>query len=476
MRSRRVFLSAMVLLLCLVWGGLSFAQSVDLSSEMVLTIDDCIKLALENNEKLKGMGYGIEAARGQLIEANAALWPIFEYEYRMGPVPTDAKRAFDAFFEGELALLNRIKVAVGFPVFASGQIITAKRMARNGVAASQEMEIKEQESVIFQTKQAYFGILLAKELHKLLTDAIGKITNELKKEETEDVPQRSPLDLLKLKEFRVDLERRRAEVEQNTDLAMEGLKIQLGIDPLKKIRLSDDLLKPIIANLSSLENYVTASMEHRPDRHLLDIGVDIKKMQYRLEKQKLGPQAGFAFFIELGRTTETIQNLAFQDDYNDPFNFTRAGLGLQISGKLDFHGASGRIKKAKAEYFKSVYDRMIASRGLQLEVRKSYLNAKRQQENVRRARKAESMARQMMFLSKTNYEIGIGDEKDYTDSLQLVLLTRGQYFQAVFDYNVALADLEQKVGRVNYQQLTPRPDVEEYEMFDTGEEEDMARQ
>jgi outer membrane protein TolC len=435
-----------------------------------------VKLALENNEKLKGAGYGIEAAQGQVTEARAAFWPIFEYEYRMGPVPTDASRAFDAFFEGELAMLNRVRVAIGFPLFASGQIQTATRMAKNGVAASVENQTKDQESTVYQIKQAYNGILLAHELQKLLTEAIDKINNELKKEETEEIPTHSPYDLLKLKEFRTDMERRRAEVEQNKDLALEGLKIQLGIDPEMKVRLADDVLKPIIANLSSLENYVQASLEHRPEFHLLDLGVDTKKMQYRLEKEKLGPQAGFAFFMEVGRTNEPIQNLKATDDYNDPFNFTRAGLGLQISGKLDFHGAAGRLKKAKAEYFKSVYDRMIATKGLILEVRRAYLSAKRQHDNVTRARKAESMARQMMFLSKVNYDIGIGEEKDYTDALQLVLLTRGAYFQAIFDYNIAMADLEQKVGRINYQQLTPNLPLEEYEMFKTDEPEDVAAQ
>jgi hypothetical protein len=86
------------------------------------------------------------------------------------------------------------------------------------------------------------------------------------------------------------------------------------------------------------------------------------------------------------------------------------------------------------------------------------------------------MARQMMFLSKTNYEIGIGEEKDYTDALQLVLLTRGQYFHAVFEYNLSLADLEQKVGQIDYERLTPTLNMDEYEMFSTDEPEDIAKE
>ncbi len=478
MPNRRIFLWAALalILLGLLWGRVSSAQDADVSQakEIILNLDDCIKMALENNEKVIGSGFGIDAAQGQLREANAAWWPIIEYQYRIAPVPTDATRAFDAFFEGELALFNSFRFAVGMPMFASGQLLTARQLAKNGVTASKENDIKEREVTVFTVKQLYNGILLAVELEKLLTDAVDKISKKVADEEDEEEPTHSPYDLLKLKVFKVDLEKRLAETKQNREIAKEGLRIQMGLEPEVKFRISDDLLKPVLAELSSLENYVTASMEHRPEVHLLDIGVDTRKKQYKLEKQKMGPTAGFAFFVEVGRTTSPIRNLAFQDDFNDPFDYSRAGLGLQLSGKLDFHGSSGRIKKAKAEYFKAAYEKMIATKGLKLDVEKSYLTAQRKQDDIRRARKAESMARQMLFLSKSNYEIGIGDEKDYTDALQLVLLTRAQYFQAVFDYNVALADLEQKVGQINYELLTPHPQMDELEMFGYDEPDELA--
>jgi len=441
---------------------------------MVLTLDDCIRLALENNEKLKGAGYAISAAEAKLKEAKAAFWPVVDYEYWIAPVPTDAQRAFDAFFEGELALFNRIKVGIGIPVFASGQLKTAIQLGRQGVAASQQLNIKERESVIFQVKQLYYGVLLASELDKLLSDAINKINNKLKEEEEMEVPAHSPYDLLKLRVFRTELEKRRNEARDNRQIALDGLRIQMGLSEDIKFRLATSLLKPEVVELSSMERYLEASMEHRPDVHLLDIGVNSKKLEYRLEKQKLGPKAGLGFYIDIGRVSSPIKNLALQDDFNDPFDFSRAGFGMKLSGMLDFHSSAAKIKKAKAEYLKAVYDRMIANKGLKLELEKAFLTAQRRKEDVKRTRAAESMARQMMFLSKSNYELGIGDEKDYTDALQLVLLSRGQYFEAVYNYNIALADLEQKVGHIYYEQLTRRLNIPDYEMFGIEEYENTA--
>jgi outer membrane protein TolC len=459
-------------------GRVSSAQDADISQakELVLNLDDCIKMALENNEKVIGAGYGITAAEGQLKEAKATGWPVIEYQWRVAPVPTDASNAFRAFFDGQLALFNSFRFTIGFPLFASGQIWTAKDMAKNGVAASKQNDVKEREGTIFMIKQLYNGVLLANEVEKLLSDAVEKINNKVKDEEAQEVPTHSPYDLLKLKVFGVELEKRLAETMQNRELALQGLRIQMGLQPEVKFRLSENLLKPITAELSSLEKYMQASIEHRPEMHMLDIGVDTRRLQYKLEKQKLGPSAGFAFFLEGGITSSEIFNVGSSNDYNNPFNYARAGVGLQVSGKLDIHGASGRIKKAKAEYFKAVYDRLIAEKGLKLDLEKAYLTAERKRDDVRRMKRAESLARQMMFLSKSNSELGIGDEKDYTDALQLVLLSRGQYFQSVFDYNTALADLEQKVGQVAYELLTPKSSKDEYEMFGEDDPEDIALQ
>lgn len=441
-------ISAMVVLLLLFFSPISLAEKEG-NATLILSLEDCIKLALENNEKVRGAGFGVEAAEGQATEARASFWPVVEYKYRVAPVPTDAARALDSFFEGEMTIFNSLRVGMGMPLFASGQLRTAKRMGEYGIEVAQNNQKKESEQVALDVKKLYNGILLAGEVEALISDSTEKILNKVKEQEEKEIPDYSPFDLLKLKMFNVELEKRLAETRQNKELAVEGLKIQMGLSSDENYRLDTKTLKPRSVKLKSLESYLEDSVSYIPDLQTLDVAVDLKKSQYKLEKQKLGPNAGLGFFVDIGRTANQIRNLTGTDDFNDPFDYTRAGIGLEISGKLDIHGASGRIRKAKAEYMKAAYESMIAKKGLKLKVREAYLKARRWQENVERADRAESMARQMLFLSKSNMEIGVGDNEEYREALQAVLLTRGQYFEAVFNYNVALAELEQQVGRLN---------------------------
>jgi outer membrane protein len=436
-----------------------------------LTLDDCINRALLRNMKLKAAEKDVEAAQGQLLEAKAAFWPVLEYKYRMAPVPTDVDDAFNKFFEGQVTFFNSIHLGIGIPLVSFGQLHMAKKLAQGGLEAA-TIRIKQTESaVVYQVKQIYYGIQFAKETIKLLNEAIEKINNKLMEEqEGENSLELDPYDTVQLKAFKLEMERQLDRAEQNLELAYDGMRIQLDLEPGTEIELDSNQLKPILATLEKPEEFVDGSMTYQADVKLLDIGVETKRRQYKLEKYKLLPTAGVGFFMDFGRTTGEVTGLQLTDDFNDPFNYTRAGVGLEVKGTIDFHGAYGRIKKARAEYHKAAYERMIARRALTLDIRKAYLDAKQAKKEVARTKKEWSMANQMMFLSKTNMDIGIGERERYTDALKFVLLSRGRYFKAVFDYNMTLAELEKRIGRERYHEYIPTPDVEDYEAFEYNEE------
>lgn len=469
-----------------------------------LSLEDCLRLALTRNMRLRAAGEDIEAARSQRQEASAAFWPIIEYKYRMAPVPTDVDNAFNAFFDGQLTFFNSIHVGIGMPVTTFGQLLLAKRLADGGIEAAKIRRAQTESEVVYQVKQLFYGIQLAHETIGLLEDALkkidkrigaekrkqawgededwnngdkvdaeqGKVGAEVEAEALEDVdedlPGIDPYDMAQLKAFKLELEKRLDEARHNEELAYEGLAIQLDLEPGTSIALDRLSLSPDPARLDRVEEFVDASISGQHEANLLDIGVETRHKQYKLEKRKVLPSAGMGFFVDVGRTTGEIRGLQLTDDFNDPFNYTRAGFGFELKGTLDFHGSYARIKKAKAEYHKASYERMIARRAISADARKAYLEAKRAQENLRRARRAESLAKQMMFLSKVNADIGIGDNERYTDALKAVLLSRGIYYKSVFDYNVALASLERRIGPHRYREVVPSAPVV-FDDFQNGE-------
>jgi outer membrane protein TolC len=465
--------------------GFSASTEGNGGGPLTFSLDDCISRALDRNMRLKAADEDMEAAEGQLTEAKAAFWPVMEYNYRMAPVPTDVDDAWSKFWAGDVTFFNSIHVGIGMPILTFGQLLMAKQLAKGGVEAARIRHRQTESDVIFQVKQLYYGIQFAQESIKLLNEAVGKLDSKIESnapefeengdsgDELEDVNSRmDPYDVLKLRAFKAELERRLDEAQQNLALAYDALRFQLDLEPGAEVDLDSHNLKPKLASLDQEAKFVDGGMQHQPEVNLLDIGVETRKRQFKLEKYKLLPRAGFGFFVDVGRSAGQIRGLQLTDDYNDPFNYTRAGLGLQLKGTIDFHGAYGRIKKARAEYHKAVYERMIGRRALTTDIRKAYLEAKRAKENVARTQKEWSLANQMMFLSKVNIDIGLGDNDKYAEALKYMLISRGSYFKAVFDYNVALAELEKRVGRDRYGEYVPTPVADEFGGFEEEEEGD----
>jgi len=435
---------------------------------MVLSLEQCIAMALSENDKLRAAGYDVAAAKGQLIEAKARWWPIFDYESYLAPVPRNVADAVSSFFSWNVAAWARVKIVLGIPMYAFGQLTMAGKLAEGGVIAAQHRVVREREKLIYDIKQIYYGILFGMEMEKLLGKAADALSNKISNEEDAEDPKHSPYKLLEMKVFREELEQQLDRTCVEMALAFAGLKLQMGLPPYVEVKLNRDALEPEVVDLSMAEDYVNASMEHRPDSKLIEIGVATKRRLWKLEKRKMAPKLGGAFYFDIGRTHKSITGLTATDDFNNPFNFTRAGIGLRLSGRLDFHGAYGRIKKKRAEYLKALYEGKMGKKGLALEARKTYDEAVKLKKKVMSARKSQSMANQMMFLSKTNFEMGIGEQEEYSNALKLVLGLRGKYFKSVFDYNCALANLEQKVGEERYAQLTGRPNIPVYEAFNVG--------
>jgi len=425
-------------------------------SSLYLSLKDCIEIALERGVLIKVADMDIDIARAQLGEASAEFWPVVEYKYRMAPVPTDASDAFNAFFDGQLTMFNSIHVGIGYPLFTFGQLETARKMARGGVQAARLNKLKARQRAVYEIKRIYYGIMLAKEMIRLLEEVVGNLSDKIEADEMRDDPEMDPYDLVKLKGFNLELERRLQEAKNNMALAYEGLRLQLDLEPDAEVRLKGDSLIPIYLDLGKQRQYVDATLKSEPDLQRLDIGVNTKRLQYRLEKFKLLPKLGAGFFVDVGRTVHDVSGVKATDDFNNPFNYTRAGLGLELRGDLDFHGAKQRIKKAKAEYYKATYNRSIARRAKNLEMRKIFLETRRARDNVLRAKKEQSMANQMMFLSRLNIDTGIGDQSRYTEALKAMLLGRGRYFKAVFDYNVLVSSLEQRIGGETHKAISPK--------------------
>lgn len=408
-------------------------------------LTDCVRMALQNNAEIKGADYDIEDSGYKLREAKPKGLPVFSYEYQGAPVPKDVSNAIHDFFTGDVTFVHRVKLGVGVPITTFGKLQLAQDLARGGIEAAKEKRNQKSSEVVLKVKQLYYGIVLARDLKFMMEDAVKKIEKEIGQRESQEAST-DPVDLAKLKLTRYELVKKLGEATRKEEVAVEGLRLQIGLDRTFDFQLIDKTLKPVNFELKDLTYYLEESKRYRPESHLLDIALKAKEDEYRVEKRKLAPDMGLGGFFEIGRTMTPITGVGEQNDYTNPFNFTRAGVGVQIKGELNWIQATSRIKQKEAQYYKMSVTKDYAEQGLELDLRDTFLTVRQYKKDLEESDKAYRLARQLVFLTKTNLDVGVGDKKDYADALQAYLLMKGRYYESVFNYNVSVATLISKVG------------------------------
>lgn len=422
-------------------------EVVPLTPDVRLDLEDCVQMALLNNKEIKATSYDVMAAEYKLKEAQPRSVPTIEYEFLTAPAPRDVDNAVDSFFSGNVTFFQRGKILVGSPLYTFGKIGLAQDLALQGILAEKQKRTEKKNDVVLKVKKLYFGILLAKDLRDLLQDAEQHLREEVERREAEEEPS-DPVEIVKLKLYRYEVLSRLSQLEKKDYLARHALRIQVGLPRGTEVQLVDEHLNPVDYELKNFDYYLNLSQKYRPKKQLLEIGLKAKELQYRLEKRNITPNVGIGGAFEFGVTAQSIQGLQLTDDFNDPFNFTRAGVGLRIDGKFNVKRYLDKVKQIQAEYFKVAMQKTIADEGLELEIREAYLDVQQNKKNLENAREAMKTARQYVFLTKTNIDIGIGEKKEYSDALQAYLLSRGRYFEAILNYNLAVATLEERVGGV----------------------------
>lgn len=417
------------------------------SSGKIVTFDlkQCFDRALNHNRELEVADSAIKTAQEKQEEVRKIGYPIVDYEYNVGPAPRDVSHAMESFFTGDLTVFNKFRVGVGVPLQTFGKVGTGRELAALGVEAEREKKVQKKSEIVTKVAQVYNGILLSREIRRLIKTARDELLKRIQEREVKEGGD--PSELLKMKLFHAELERRVEEIDKREIMAHEALGILINIDPSVRFDIRTDRLRPTERSLAGFEKYRNEAVKNRSDLKQVGLLYQVRKKQVGLEKRIAAPNLGLGAFFEMGRTPG-VTGVTTTDDFSDPFNFTRAGMGLRLTGQFDFHGTAAKIRQAKSELYKAEIQKELAQSGAVLEVKEAYLDLQSAQHEIERSEEAGKLSRQLLFLTQSNFDIGLAEPKDLIDALKSFLETRGKYFEAVFNYNVTVAKLDQRVGRI----------------------------
>lgn len=419
-----------------------------LFSQQVLTIDEAIKIAVENNLGIKIAESKVEQAYYQKKEAKTYFLPqitsTFNYTY-LGdnegisisglPLPP-IKMTDDNLYNFTLSLNQ--------PIFTGKKIEKTYEISKVNIENSKLQYNIQLQDVVFNVKKNYFSVLEAEkylETARKYREMLEKHLENAKKLFQQGLATK--LDILKTEVSVKDAETKIIEAENLIKLAKANLNFVLNKPVDEEITVVD--IFEIKEDVKDYDYWKEISLKKRPEIKSMERLISIYEKKIDLEKSNLYPQIYFFTNYNFERGTQT--SLGKWD--------TNWNTGIAISLDIwNWGRTKDKIKQSEKE--KEQIDRQyeIVKKSIELEVKKAYLNLLSAEKKLEERKKQIETAKENLRVAELLYKEGLATTTDVIDAITSLTEAKNTYYTAIYEYKVAYFQLEKATGLYkNYEKM-----------------------
>jgi outer membrane protein TolC len=457
------------------------------AQEQTFGLEQLARNALDSNRELIAAREGLEAAEEQVSEAWSSVMPTIDlnasYSRNLSPAVSFFPAAFldpmaspDDYVAVRFGTDNVYSSTLSFeqPLFRGGAFVG---VGAAGQFRSFQTEVVrgEAQSVVTALRTAYYQLLLAQEQVRLTENSVERVRASL--HETRALNRAglaSDYDVLRLEVELANLEPNLRRAENTVVQSRRQLAIQADLDDPESLRVRgtlaemelDDLAANSVDNRDVLafmgfETSGTGSVEAaleraavgRSDLRQLELNEDLRRAEIRVEQMGYLPEVTlFGNYIISAQDNGAPSFFAMSDGQRA---YSRI-LGLRVSIPI-FSGfrQDARIDQRRASLRQVVAQREQASDLAESQVRTLVENADEALDRARAQRLAVTQAGRGFEIASAQYREGLGSQLELTDAEVALRQSEFNYAQAVFDYLVARAQLDQATGQVPLVDVEP---------------------
>ncbi len=449
-RRARWLVAALALMPAIGVPQLAWAQTP--AAKTVYTLKDLIQRALATSPEIRQFQRGTEVALAKKDQADAGRFAQIELTAVVGPSPRARGTVAASPDRKDTPVITnvfeRVEMTLVQPLYTFGKITGYREAAAEGVKVEKARVEEKASDVILRIKELYYSRLLASDILGLIdeiTEDLEKAIDKTERQLKAGAPGADEVDLYKLKAFRGEALKNRNEAQKGFDLATTALRTFAGLDPGMPLELDAKGLDATARQVEPEDQAIGTALDLRPEMAQVRAGLKATEALVQVEESNLYPQffaAVDGYYAQAGNRT-TQQNPFVVDPLND--KFIAVVLGLKYN--LDFGITRGKIRSAQAEHLKVQETKQFAEQGIPLQVRKAHRELAEAIETIRATDDGWRNARKWLVASKANYDLGIGEARDLGQAVETYARLRAENFKAIYNYNLALANIEHATGR-----------------------------
>ena len=397
----------------------------------VLTIDDCIKMALENNPSIMSSIANTKIYKTKIGQA----WSNYFPKVGVG-IGYTRNKFLPLFFKPSVSKYNSYtmpSIDAEWMIFDFGKTKAQADIAKKTHQATEEDLQETVNTTIFNVKNAFYTLLYTIQQEQVWQSSVEQYEISLEQAKAYyDIGTKPKIDVYTAEYNLSNAKLGHIKAQNDIQLAYADLNNAMGMPEYANYELAEELtLKKYNLKMNDLLN---EAMEVRP-------GLLAAKKKAEASKHMV-----------------TASKRAFLPDLKVSASFTQGGLtansgeyGYAFGGNLAYPLTNiallkKQVDEANATADKDVADYEVTRQKVYLDVKQAYIQLKNAKENVPVAQKALEQAKEQFNLARGRYKVGMGDVIELKDAETTYRNAQLSYYKALLDYNISAANLERVVG------------------------------
>jgi len=402
------------------------------ASARVITLDECVEIAMENNGSL-GQAREDVATAGANLMSN---WSWALPQINASVSRTNYLNVIEGF-EGDSKVTSG-QVGLNQVLFDGSTFarIAGAYHSRDASELSLDWTTRD---VVFGAKELYYGLLKAEKLNGVAEENLELANEQLRKTESLfELGSASRSDLLKAQVQVQAAELTLITAQKGVGISRAGLRLYLALDPLEPIEVVDP---PEGEEEIDLLNYDLAeAIARRPDIQAFEETVTAAK------RSVLASQAEYLPDLDL-----SVSYAGSPEDIGGLLDQIRNDYTRSVSVRLSLPIFTGLSRKAGVDHSKSSLRSLeLSLRDLKLqaayEIETARLTLLEQEGSVAVAEKAVAQAEEDLNISEERFRLRAASMLDRIDARVAYSTARAEYVRSRYDYEIAKADMKRVLG------------------------------
>ena len=427
------------------------------SDTVMLSVDDCVKIALNENPTIKIADMEITRIDYSKKETIGQLFPNISFSAAYSR--TLAKQTMYMNNGGQTMAIKMGRDNTHNAGFSASMPLVSValwksiKLSDNQILQNIEASRTSRISLINQVKNAYYALLLAYDSHAVLVEnhATAKVNADIYEKKFKNGTA-SEFDVLRSSVAVKNIEPSIIEAENSIRSLELQLKVLMGMDVNHNIKPNTSLSEfkdTMYADVMTMGNDLSMNADLRK----LDLQTDYLKKALDVQKASWLPTL-----------SATIGYNWYSMSDGSPFkNFTwspNSSVGLSLSWTL-FNGGQRYYKQKQAElsYKEMAWQRDNLSRTLEMQRQIQLDNIQKNVKQIETCTASVEQAVKANQIQEKSFKIGASTYLDLRDSEDALMSSKLAYYQAIYNYLVAKSDLELLLGNADVQYPTNTKDA-----------------